>query len=306
MCVVPGSEHDLAEHRRIDALTRDIRELGPTPTLCFARGHAHKQLGHLDAALDDLTVVYRSNGIDRHMLARTQHFRSICLRRLGVLDEALLAADDAVQLDPASPSTWGHRGYVQSLAGRQHAALDDYERSLAIDSKSAQTFLFRGNGWVWHGDYTNALKDYDHAISGFGDRLAFSVFHNRGVARLLNGDWIGARTDFDLAERMRPTDAFHPLDPRTLACRGLLNVMEGNLEAADRDLHGSSHLGFASVGVVAWALLEAKRGNPAELTGLGQAFATDHLGGVDAGIREFATLVSDPIGFLPQLQPIVG
>ncbi len=306
MCVIPGSEHDLAEHRRIDELTLSLNGDSASPALRFERGHAHKQLGHLDAALSDLTQVARTPGVDRHLLGRTQHFRAICLRRLGVFDEALQAADDAVSLDPRSPSTWAHRGYVQSAAGCQSAALADYDRSLSLAPHAATTYLFRGNGWAWQRKFVFALEDYDHAIDRFGSDLAFSVFHNRGVARLLSGDRIGARSDFDRAERMRPADLFHPLDPRPLACRGLLNLVEGNLDAADRDLHESSHLGYADAGVVAWALLEAKRGNTAEVTALGRVFAMEHPDGPEVGLLAFAGLVNNPLGFLPELQPIIG
>lgn len=306
MCVIPGSEHDLAAHRDIDVLTVLLNEGTASPALRFARGHAHKQLGHLDAALDDLTQVAQTPGVDRGLLGRTQHFRSICLRRLGLLDEALVAADDAVSLDPGSPSTWAHRGYVKSVAGHQATALNDYDRSFAISPDATLTYLFRGNGWAWQREYAKAIADYNHAIDHFDGNLAFSVFHNRGVARLLLGVRVGARVDFDAAELLRPTDPFHPLDPRTLACRGLLNVVEGNLDAASEDLHLSSHLGVASVGVVAWALLEAKRGRTTEVKALGRAFATNHHGGFAAGLQAFTGLVHDPIGFLPEFQPIIA
>ena len=306
MCVIPGSEHDKAEHRRIDALTAEMQHGEATPTLLFARGHAHKQLGHLDAALDDLTRVSNINGVERSLRGRTQHFRAICLRRLGVVGEALVAADDAVALDPKSPSTWGHRGYVRSVAGDHSGALGDYDRSMSIEPDSATSYIFRGNGWVWNGDYAKALADYDHVIDRFGADSAYNVFHNRGVARLLYSDQTGARADFNLAERMRPTDPFRPFDPRPLACRGLLNVLEGDLAAADQDLHASSHLGFDAVGVVAWALLESKSGNPTELVALGHAFATDYHEGAVAGLRAFAKAVDTPLSLLAQLQPIIG
>lgn len=306
MCVIPGSEHDLAEHRRIDTLTAEMDGGDHSSALLFARGFAHKQLGHLDAALHDFTGVLRSPGLDRAHQGRTQHFRAVCLRRLGLLDEALDAADEAVTLDPGSPSTWGHRAYVLSCSSRQDAALADYDRSLQIDPNATAVHLFRGNGWVWHGDYRSALTDYDQAIRRNRDKLAFSVFHNRGVARMLSGDPLGARIDFDHAERLRPVDAFHPLDPRPLACRGLLNTLEGRLDEAHRDLHESSHLGFASVGVVAWALLEAKCGRTNEITALGRSFALDYHGGAAAGMAKFAAMVNDPVSTLPELQAIIG
>ena len=306
MCVIPGSEHDLAEHRRIDALTAEIAGGDTSAALLFARGLAHKQLGHLDEALADFTKVLCSSGLDRDRHGRTQHFRAVCLRRLGALDQALEAADDAVTLDPESPSTWGHRGYVQSCSGRQEAALADYDRSFRIDPDATAVHLFRGNGWVWHGDYTCALRDYENAIQRNRNTLAFSVFHNRGVARMLSGDPLGARADFDHAESLRPIDAFHPLDPRTLACRGLLNTLEGRLEDARRDLHESSHLGFASVGVVAWALLEAKCGRTGEITALGRSFALDYHAGAEVGMASFASMLNDPASMLPELQAIIG
>ena len=86
----------------------------------------------------------------------------------------------------------------------------------------------------------------------------------------------------------------------------VLLAARGELEAADADLHESSHLGPAAVGIVAWALLEARRGRYADLAELGTVLLGAHDGGAAAGATTFVTLLEDPGALLPMLQPLIG
>lgn len=49
MCIIPGSQSDELAHRHIEELTEALL-INETPQLLFERGHANKQVGHLNAA----------------------------------------------------------------------------------------------------------------------------------------------------------------------------------------------------------------------------------------------------------------
>ncbi len=302
MCIIPGSEKDAQAHREIDALTAAMATHGSTAEALYRRGVAHKQLGHLPAAIDDLTVVTRRRQVDRATFGRANHFLAVCLRRTGAPVEALDAAEQALECNPSTPSTWVHRGYLRSILGEHESALDDYERSLELDPTHGLTYIYRGNGWFWQQDYTRALADYDTVIDRFGSQLSFFSFHNRGAVRLMAGDLDGALADLDEAEARRPTDLFRPRSPKPLALRGFARLLRGDLDGADDDLHRSSHLGDDAVGITAWALLEAARGRRSELIELGRAFREAD----PDGDRIFATAVARPLSLLPRLQPLVA
>lgn len=306
MCIVPGSDKDAEAHREIDDLTQSMRTHGVSVQGRYLRGVAHKQLGHLDAALDDLTWVVEQGGVDRDIWGRAQHFRAVCLRRTGHPRAALEAAEGALKCNRNTPSTWVHRGYLHSILGDHGAAHDDYDRSLDIDPDHGLTFIYRGNGWYWQHDLDEAIADYNRVVDIFGDSLAYLTFHNRGVAKLTGGDIAGALEDLNRAERMRPFDPLLPLSPKPLACRGLAHLVVGDLEAAEHDLHESSHLGFDMVGVVAWAALEARRGRPEEMQQFGAALIDGHRDGVAAGMAAYVSVLNDPVTMLPDLHPLMA
>lgn len=306
MCVIPGSERDAEAHRRIDDLTEAMRVEGPHPRWLFLRGHAHKQVGHLTAALDDLARVALDPATDPVTLGRAHHYLGVCHRRLGNLDAALAAADRAVEAEPDNGSVIGHRGYIRSMLGEHTAALEDYAEALRLAPHLGVTYAFRANGWFWQGEYAMALEDFDHLIDEYHDELLFKAFHDRAATKVMLGDLDGALTDLETAERLRPDDPWYPRDPRPLALRGWVHLERGELDAADADLHESSHLGPAAVGIVAWALLEARRGRYADLAELGTVLLGAHDGGAAAGATTFVTLLEDPGALLPMLQPLIG
>lgn len=303
MCIVPGSEKDTAAHREIDALTEKMAIHGRSTAALYRRGVAHKQLGHLHAAIEDLSQVSSHVGTDRQLYGRANHFLAVCLRRTGEAVPALDAAERALDCNSATPSTWVHRGYLRSLLGDHDGALGDYDRSLELDPDHGLTFIYRGTGWFWQQDYRAALADYDTVIDRFGPQLSYYSFHNRAAVRLMLGDLDGARADLDVAEARRPSDPFRPLSPKPLALRGLTRLLGGDLDGADDDLHRSSHLGDDAVGVVAWALLEAARGRNDDLVDVGRALGAGEGG---EGARLFATAVANPVALLPRLQALIA
>lgn len=305
MCVIPGSESDESAHRHIAEITHELAH-GVTPQLLFERGHAHKQVGHLRAAVEDLTKVVAHPNADSVVRARAHYFLGVCQRRLGNLPAALASADIAVELDATNASVIGHRGYIRSMLGRHAEALVDYDEALRIAPHLGVTYAFRGNGWFWQGRYELAIVDYDSLIDEHHDDLLFKVFHDRAAARLMVGDVPGAIDDLDRAEAMRPSDPWYPLDSRPLALRAFAHLLDGDLEQCAADLHHSQHLGRNPISSVTGALLDGRQGRSGQLRQLTAAAVRDHAAGPIGGVRMVADLIDDPLTFLPLLSPLIG
>jgi lipoprotein NlpI len=112
-------------HRCIEEVTYALSSHGVTPQLLFERGHAHKQVGHLAAAIDDLSRVITHPLADANLRGRAHHLLAVCHRRTGNLAAALASANVAVELDPSNASLMAHRDEVRSMFGLHPDDLDD-------------------------------------------------------------------------------------------------------------------------------------------------------------------------------------
>ncbi len=305
MCVIPGSQSDERAHRHIEELTHSLLT-DESPHLLLERGHAHKQVGHLNAAIEDLTRVIAHPEADRSEQGRAHYFLGVCFRRTGNLDAALASADMAVGLDRGNASVIGHRGYIRSMLGWHELALADYAEALRLAPHLGVTYAFRGNGWFWQREYEFALADYGTLIDNHRDDLLFKVFHDRAAARLMIHDTSGAIADLNHAEELRPSDPWYPLDSRPLALRAFAHLVDGDLEECAEDLHESLHLGCNPIGSVTEALLGARLGRKDSLRTLTALAVRDHVAGPIGGVQMVADLIDDPTSFLPQLSPLIG
>ena len=305
MCVIPGSQSDEQTHRHIEELTQSLLD-GESPQLLLERGHAHKQVGHLNAAVEDLTRVIAHPAADTGQRGRAHYFLGVCHRRTGNLEAALASADMAVELDPGNASVIGHRGYVRSMLGWHELALADYAEALRLAPHLGVTYAFRGNGWFWQGNYEFALADYGTLIDNHHDDLLFKVFHDRAAARLMVHDIAGAIADLDRAEELRPSDPWYPLDSRPLALRAFAHLVDGDLEKCAGDLHGSQHLGTNPIGSITEALLGARLGHQESLRKLTDVAVCKHVDGPIGGLQMVADLIDNPTSYLPQLSPLIG
>jgi tetratricopeptide (TPR) repeat protein len=305
MCLIPGSEADELAHRRIEALTDEIL-LSDDPGLLYRRGHANKQVGHLNAALEDLTRVIKHPEADFDLLGRAHYFLGVCHRRKGNLVAALQSADLAVEHDPHNASVVSHRGYIRSILDMHDLALADYDEALRLAPDLGVTYAFRGNGWFWQGEYQLALDDYDTLIDEYGDDLSFKAFHDRAAARLMLGNYLGALDDLDQAELRRPNDPWYPLDSRPLGLRAFASLVSGDIERCAIDVAASEQLGTNPVTAVTKALLGAQTGDRSGLLELAASIMQQHIDGPVSGLQVIAGLIDDPTAFLPQLQPLIG
>lgn len=128
-------------------------------------------------------------------------------------EAAIAAAERAVQLAPGYPSTWLVRAdarlrYANALVlAREQSlgeagplleqALADYHHYTAIDDTSYAAWWSLGWAAYLAGDAPTAIAATDRALALAPDK--FSLYLNRGLARLSAGDVAGYRADIDTA-----------------------------------------------------------------------------------------------------------
>jgi tetratricopeptide (TPR) repeat protein/S1-C subfamily serine protease len=135
-------------------------------------------------------------------------YRSVQLRELGKVPEALAAISQAIDLEPQDPKNPLLRKQDIILLNEQAALLEQLKRhsaAIAVFDKiiaqepKAWAYSNRGMSKAELGDNKGAITDYDSAIRI--DPQFAKAYSNRGVLKAELGDQKAAITDFDTAIR---------------------------------------------------------------------------------------------------------
>lgn len=91
--------------------------------------------------------------------------KGMSLAALERYDEALLCYDQALAIDPRSPSILNSKGNTLNRLGRRRDAMTCFEKAIALDPKDGVPHLNKGISLVWLNQYEEALKCIDTALS---------------------------------------------------------------------------------------------------------------------------------------------
>ena len=86
--------------------------------------------------------------------------------------------------------------------GEPVRAIQDYNRSLELDSRSAETYYNRGNAHTDLGDPARAVQDYTKVLELSNGDTALYARYSRGIAWLRLGEWEKARSDLAITENV--------------------------------------------------------------------------------------------------------
>jgi len=157
----------------------------------------------------------------------------------GRPEEALLQAERALELNPASAEALFVRARSKHDIGLKADALADYDKALQIDPRMPKALVNRALVKAGLGDVKSAIQDLSAAI-GMDPGMA-SAYSNRGVARGALDDRKGAVADFTKAIQLNPryADAYRN--------RGIALEMLGDMKGACRDWRQALLLGQKEV-----------------------------------------------------------
>jgi len=103
----------------------------------------------------------------------------------------------------ARAGTLVNRGILQAAAGRNDAAIADFDAGLARDPNLAAGYMNRGAALLRAARYDRARADFDRAIDLDTADLHIAYF-NRGEAQEASGNLVGAYHDYRKAQELAP------------------------------------------------------------------------------------------------------
>jgi tetratricopeptide (TPR) repeat protein len=148
--------------------------------------------------------------------------------RLGQDAAAIDAYNRAIAIDPTDPNAFVGRGDV--LTGRQlfDEAMADYDEAIRMDAMHSRAFAGRGITFYLQGRDEAAIADFDRAIAL--DENFAKAYSYRGAARSRLGRNDQALADYDAVIRLMPESAGAYKD------RGGVLYRLGRYDSAIRDL----------------------------------------------------------------------
>ena len=118
-----------------------------------------------------------SNNIEAHIKL------GFALSRINKLDDAVIAYDKAIGLDPARAEPWNGKGLAYAEKKAWDDAIDHYDESLRRNPDYAEALYNRGNAWTGKQKWKQAIANYEQAIRLKPDYK--EAIHNRAVALAL-------------------------------------------------------------------------------------------------------------------------
>jgi tetratricopeptide (TPR) repeat protein len=125
----------------------------------------------------------------------------------GAFEEALVALDHAIELQPDNGEYYRQRADVYWLLGDMESALADADRVVAHGRNDASTYLFRARLLRDYGELDQALRDQTQALDI--DRNYADAYFERGLTFLWQSEYAAALADLDRAVGLESGNAHY-------------------------------------------------------------------------------------------------
>ena len=126
---------------------------------------------YLNSLIDRMVTAKPLSGISKPSAqnrqtttAETYFIRGIVKSALGLHQDAIVAFEIALRLQPNFPEAYAGRGKAKAGLGNHSDAIADYDIAIELKPDYSQAYSGRGMEKVELGKYTEAIKDYDIAI----------------------------------------------------------------------------------------------------------------------------------------------
>lgn len=139
------------------------------------------------------------------MQASTFDKQGMLLQDRGMLEEALVAYEQAIRLDPTYAGAHYNKGNVLKQLGRLEEALLADEEAIRLEPRNADAYNNKGNVLKRLDRLEEALVAYEHAIS-LAPTMPY-VHHNKGLVLAQLGRRKEALAAYERATHLDPGDA---------------------------------------------------------------------------------------------------
>jgi lipoprotein NlpI len=122
-------------------------------------------------------------------------------------EESVATCDSALENAPLNPhdraGTFVNRGAIEIAMGRVSAAMNDYNRGIAIKPDLADAYVDRAGAFIYEKKFPEAMADVNHGIA-LGPTYPFVGYYNRAVAEQLTGKFEDAYQDYKKTLELEP------------------------------------------------------------------------------------------------------
>jgi tetratricopeptide (TPR) repeat protein/S1-C subfamily serine protease len=178
--------------------------------------------GNKPGAIEEYNLI-----ISKQPEANAYYNRGNTKFELGQKQAAIEDYDRAIAINPQDAKAYYNRGVTKSDLGQKQAAIEDYDRAIAINPQYAAAYYNRGVVKSELGQKQAAIEDYDRAIAINPQDAAAYV--NRGNAKSDLGQKQAAIEDYDRAIVINPQYA------KAYYARGVVKSELGQKQAAIKD-----------------------------------------------------------------------
>ncbi len=168
---------------------------------------AHYLLGRATQGLDDgiMSIAHLTKSIalkDDFIEARL--LRAEALLKMQQYNEAQEDIDAILAQNPDEEAALLLRGKVREATGQTEPAEADYRNVTELNPFNEQAFLYLGQLYITQEKYVEAIELFDEAIE-LNSNFA-QAYHERGRAKLLNGDKDGSVEDMKKGLELNPKE----------------------------------------------------------------------------------------------------
>jgi arylsulfatase A-like enzyme/Tfp pilus assembly protein PilF len=212
-----GERPEPARQKLLEALRSDPEN----PVFLDSLGLAYRRLGDFVAAIRNYRRAVELSPGD----AYTRYDLAVTLKEAGRLDEAFIAAQDALSHDASRPDVLEILGIALLAKGKPEQALEQFDRAAALDPRDARIENNRGNVLRELKRPTEAEAAYRRSIA-LAPRYA-DPWNGLGALEVEQRRFADAVASFDRAIALAPEDHEARLN------RGIALEMSGDLRSAE-------------------------------------------------------------------------
>ncbi|SEW51875.1 tetratricopeptide repeat protein [Chitinophaga arvensicola] len=145
----------------------------------------------------------------------------------GKYDEALLLVNQLLANNMVSEKVFDLRGEIYLAKGNTDSALVNYNTGLLLAPTDPMLYLHRAFAYCRIHMYDESIGDYNTSIKYAGsDAVKYAIIANRGMARIMSGDFTEAYNDYKMVLEFDSTDVM-----ALVAMGSVLRKLKRNNEA---------------------------------------------------------------------------
>ena len=170
-------EQSLKNYQHSIELCNQILDETPDSNFAYiARGFANMQLGHIDAAIDDLEHAVKESPYD----FSGWNNLGIAYMKKGEHEKAFRCFHTALQYNPNNPDAFSYMGYLYHAKGDHTKALKYINKSIDIEAMNPNAFKHRALVYL-------AIKETEKAKSDLiqAQELGYADYYDNEVEELL-------------------------------------------------------------------------------------------------------------------------